>query len=122
LLNREYAKAVDELKTAQRLSNPPDPRILMLLSRVYAKIGKRKEALRMLTEMEEMKKSRYISNFDFALVYAGLDDFDKAFEFLERGFRNHDGNLVYVKADPLLAELRNDPRYFSLASRIGLEP
>jgi len=68
-----------------------------------------------------MSEKRYISNFEYALVYSGLADNDRAFQYLEKGYRARDGNMVYVKADPLFADLRLDPRYHDLARRIGLE-
>jgi Serine/threonine protein kinase len=119
LLRGDYQKAIDELQTADKIED--DARIPMLLSRVYSKMGRRKDALRQLEELKKMAAKQYVSNFDYAIVYAGLGDSDQAFEYLENGFRNHDGNMVYIKADPLLADLRQDPRYFDLARRIGLE-
>jgi tetratricopeptide (TPR) repeat protein len=119
LLRGDYQKALDELDTASKLDD--DPRTLMLRSRVYSKMNRRSDALRMLDEMKTKGNDRYISNFDYALVYSGLGDNDRAFEYLEKGYRAHDGNLVYIKADPLFADLRTDPRYHDLARRIGLE-
>ena len=119
LLRGDYQKALDELDTAAKLDD--DPRTLMLRSRVYSKMNRRSDALRMLDEMKTKGNDRYISNFDYALVYSGLGDNDRAFEYLEKGYRAHDGNLVYIKADPLFADLRTDPRYHDLARRIGLE-
>jgi len=119
LLHGDYQKALDELDTAAKLDD--DPRTLMLRSRVYSKMNRRSDALRMLGEMKAKGNDRYISNFDYALVYSGLGDNDRAFEYLEKGYRAHDGNLVYIKADPLFADLRTDPRYHDLARRIGLE-
>jgi hypothetical protein len=84
-------------------------------------MGRRVEAVRMLDQLKQFSKERYISNFDFALVYTGLGDLDKAFQSLENSLRAHDGNIVYLKADPLLADLRNDPRYFDLIKRVGLD-
>lgn len=120
LLRGDYQKALDQLDVAAKLDED-DPRTLMLRSRVYSKMARRADAVRMLSEMKNKGERRYISNFDYALVYSGLGDNNRAFEFLERGYRAHDGNLVYIKADPLFADLRTDPRYHDLARRIGLE-
>ena len=119
LLRGDYQQALDELDEAARLED--DPRIFMLRSRVYAKMGRRPDALRMLKALKMQDETEYISNFDYAVVYSGLGDNDRAFEYLEKGYRAHDGNLVYVKVDPLFADLRTDPRYIGLARRIGLE-
>jgi len=118
LLKGDYQKALDELQQAAGLSE--DPRIPMLRSRIYSKIGNKAAALQMLGELKRMSKKRYVSNFDFALVYTGLGDHDKAFASLQRSLSAHDGNLVYLKADPLLSDLRGDPRYNDLLAKIGL--
>jgi len=119
LLKGDYAKALDELQQASRLSE--DPRIPMLRSRIYSKMGHKTNALQMLGELRQMSKKRYVSNFDFALTYTGLGDYDDAFACLQRSLSAHDGNLVYLKADPLLADLHRDPRYNELLAKLGLE-
>jgi hypothetical protein len=68
-----------------------------------------------------MSKRRYVSNFDFALIYAGLGDLDNTFASLDKCLVAHDGNIVYLKADPLMADLRGDSRYSELLKKIGLE-
>lgn len=119
LLKGDYTKALDELQLAAGLSE--DPRIPMLRSRIYSKMGRKSDALRMLAELKRMSRKRYVSNFDFALTYTGLGDYDNAFACLQRSLLARDGNLIYLKADPLLADLRNDPRYYELLDKIGLE-
>jgi tetratricopeptide (TPR) repeat protein len=119
LLKGDFEKALDELQRAAVLSE--DPRIPMLRSRVYSKTGQKAKALQMLDELKQMSKRRYVSNFDFALIYTGLGDYDNAFASLGKCLAKHDGNLVYLKADPLLIDLRTDPRYGELLAKIGLD-
>jgi hypothetical protein len=54
------------------------------------------------------------------LVYAGLGEKDKAFEWLERAYRDHSGSVRYLKVEPRLDPLRSDPRFLELMRRIGL--
>jgi len=49
--------------------------------------------------------------YDIAEVHAWCGDRDRAFEWLERAYDQHDLSLSYVKADPLLRNLRDDPRF-----------
>ncbi|MEP7074168.1 MAG: protein kinase [Acidobacteriota bacterium] len=119
LLKGDNQKALDELQQASGLSE--DPRILMLRSRIYSKMGRKANATQALSELQKMSKKRYVSNFDFALTYTGLGDYDNAFASLQKALATHDGNLLYLKADPLLADLRSDPRYYELLTKIGLE-
>ena len=53
-------------------------------------------------------------------VYAWRGEKDKAFEWLNRAFDQHDGGLTFLKADPLLKSLVGDPRYAALMKKLGL--
>jgi len=118
LLKGDHQKALDELEKASGLES--DPRIPMLRSRIFSKMGRRPEALRMLDELKQMQRDRYVSDFHFAIVYTGLGETDLAFASLENAFKAHDANLVYLKVDPLLADLRGDPRFAGMLKRLNL--
>ena len=55
------------------------------LGHAYAISGRREEALKLLSQMEEQfRQGRPIRPTSFAIIYAGLNDRDKAFEWLEK--------------------------------------
>ena len=56
----------------------------------------------------------------FALVYAGLDERDQAFQWLERGYADRILDMTRLKVTPLLDNLRADPRFADLARRISI--
>jgi TolB-like protein len=58
--------------------------------------------------------------YQIAEAYAWQGDRDKAFEWLERAYRQQDGGLSAVKYDPLLDSLRGDPRYHALLRKLNL--
>ena len=58
--------------------------------------------------------------YQIAEIYAWRDEKDKAFEWLERAYRQQDGGLTVIKTDPVLASLRADPRYFALLRKLHL--
>ena len=58
--------------------------------------------------------------YQIAEVYAWRGEKDKAFEWLERSYRQHDGGLTYVSYDRWLASLRADPRYQALLRKLKL--
>jgi serine/threonine-protein kinase len=60
------------------------------------------------------------SAFQIAQAYAWRGDRDRAFEWLERGYREHDGGVGYLKVDPLLRKIRDDPRYTALLRKMKL--
>ena len=45
---------------------------------------------------------------------------DKAFEWLQISFDNHDTGLLSILIDPFMRGLRDDARYHSLIAKIGL--
>jgi eukaryotic-like serine/threonine-protein kinase len=57
-----------------------------------------------------------------ARIYIHLGNKNAALEWLERGFKEQDGSLVYLKAEPDFDPLRADPRFQSLMRRVGLPP
>jgi hypothetical protein len=54
-----------------------------------------------------------------ALVYLGLGDKERAIDELDRGYRDGETNYLFViKVDPLLDDLRGDPRFEALVKTI----
>jgi TolB-like protein/tetratricopeptide (TPR) repeat protein len=60
--------------------------------------------------------------YQVAEVYAWRGEKDKAFEWLERAYRQQDGGLESTKIDPLLASLRSDPRFTVLLRKLNFPP
>ena len=58
--------------------------------------------------------------YQIAEVYAVRGETDKAFEWLQISFDNHDGGTLSLSVDPLLRGLRDDPRYKNLLAKLGL--
>jgi TolB-like protein/Flp pilus assembly protein TadD len=61
------------------------------------------------------------SPYQVAEVYGGRGEADKAFEWLEKTYADRDPGLSYMKMDPNLASIRNDPRWLPLLRKIGLD-
>ena len=53
-------------------------------------------------------------------VYAFRGNLDKAFNWLDRAYKQRDGGLGSLKTDLLLKSLRGDPRYAELLGRMNL--
>ena len=58
--------------------------------------------------------------YQIAEVYAVRGEADKAFEWLQLSFDNHDTGTLSLLIDPLLRDLRTDPRYKILLTKLGL--
>ena len=117
-LQGKYEEAIQSFHKAKELSGDY-PLSLAALSYSLAVSGGKAEAVELLHKLEEISKSRYVPALYFALIYMGLGDNDQAFHWIERGFEEHSGYLLYFKVDPKVDRLRSDPRFKEILRKIG---
>jgi TolB-like protein/Flp pilus assembly protein TadD len=89
------------------------------LGYAYGRAGMRAEAQALVEDLEEQSKQRYISTYYFVIIHLGLGEREQVFAWLERAFEERAGFLAYLKVEPMLDPLRDDPRFASLLRRIG---
>ena len=80
--------------------------------------GQRKEADAALADLIAHAREGFA--YQIAQVYAVRGEADKAFEWLQISFDDHDGGTLSLSVDPLLRGLRDDPRYKNLLAKLGL--
>lgn len=90
------------------------------LGSAYAGIGKTGEARRILRELEEETKTRYVPPCVIAALYVRLGDKEQAFVWLERAYQERDVLLMTLSIEPHLDPLRSDVRFQDLVRRVGL--
>lgn len=115
-----YEQAIKDYRDALELS-PGNSNILAALGHVYASSGNISAAHKTLDTLFVWNKKEPVSPFFFALVYAGLNDKEKALEWLQKAYEEKSGSVRYLKMEPRLQNLRNEPRYTALMKKIGLE-
>jgi TolB-like protein/Tfp pilus assembly protein PilF len=113
----ETGKALEHLREAVRLS-PDHSKIVAALGYGYAVTGDREEARKTLERLEEMSRTQWVPPYDVAMVYAGLNDKDAAFEWLDRALEERDIWLGWVKAEAGFENIRDDPRFEDLLRRM----
>jgi TolB-like protein len=93
---------------------------LSLLGRALAEhsMGHAAESQRALEGL--IKNYAHGLGYQIAQVYAWRGEPGKAFEWLERAYRQHDGGMTYLTYDHFFSGLRKDPRYKALASKLHL--
>jgi len=111
------ALALASLEEATRYSKSLN--LQASLAHAQALFGQRAQARGTLKVLEERSRTSYVPSYYFALVYTGLGEEDRAFEWLERAYQERSTVLAYLRLDPRLAPLRSDPRYSDLVRRIG---
>jgi hypothetical protein len=58
--------------------------------------------------------------FQMALVYIGLEDWDRAFEWLGKAVEARSWEIPLLKVDPAFDRLRADARFPDLLAHVGL--
>jgi TolB-like protein/Tfp pilus assembly protein PilF len=93
---------------------------LALLGYAHARSGERDKSLQMIDKLEASSKQSFVPAFFVALVYAGLEDKDQAFTWLEKAREERFNRLAYLKIDALWDPIRSDPRFADLLRRVGI--
>ena len=91
------------------------------LSYTYAMSGNRQAALKVLADLTELSKQRYVSPYDLALIHVALDEKEDAFRCLEKGYDECAEWMIFTNADPRLDPLREDERFSDLLARLGFD-
>ena len=86
-----------------------------------AKFGKQTEARAALEELLKLSATRYVPPYHIALVYNGLDEREETLAWLERGYKERDPKMVFLKVEPKWNNLRSEPRFIDLMKRIRLQ-
>jgi tetratricopeptide (TPR) repeat protein len=115
-----YSAAIPELEKAVALSHS-SPRATAELGLAHALNGNKAEALRLVRDLTERSKQRYVSPFDVALIYAGLRD-PQTWDWLQKAERDRSPSLNFLVLSPAFASIRTDPRFSALVRHIGLTP
>jgi tetratricopeptide (TPR) repeat protein len=66
------------------------------------------------------RQTGYVPPFLIARLYANLGDKEKAFEWLNTGYREHDFLLRLLNTTFEMDNLRSDPRFAELVRKVGL--
>jgi TolB-like protein/Tfp pilus assembly protein PilF len=113
----DLSQSVAKLERACAISKAPH--FSALLGRAYAISGMRAKALDILNQLLNLSQQRYVSSFDFAVIYAGLGDLAATFRQLEEAYQGRVFRIIELTL-PMFDNLRSDRRWKSLVSRIGL--
>ncbi len=115
----EFDEAIKEAKRASETQGPHSFAKLGLAS-IYARAGKREQAVKLLEEIQSDTFGDYKSPTLVAMVKFGLGENDEAFSWLERAYQEHDLGLLYFREFPWCSEYRSDPRWLVIERKMGL--
>ena len=119
-----YDQAVSEYQDALRLSGCA-PEKIVAYGQAYASggwEGAMQWTLEHLGEESAGLHAPLPALLRVAAMYAMLGEEDKAFERLEKGYKDRNSGLPFLDVSPDLDPLRDDPRFDDLLRRVGFEP
>jgi serine/threonine-protein kinase len=90
------------------------------LGRVAVARGRLTEARGILDGLYAESREHYVSPVAFVMMHAGLNQADRAFEWLDRALDDRRGWLAYLRVEPLVDPIRGDPRFGRLLEKMRL--
>jgi len=119
-LNRQFSEAAAALQQARLLSNHSGL-MVACLGGIFASWGKQEEARKILRELEEMGRRKYVSQVFVSAIFAGLGERDEALARLERAYDERCTWLPRsLAADARFDSLRVEARFQDLTRRVGI--
>lgn len=112
--------AVAALERAHELSGGM-PFTLGFLALVCGRTGRGDDARRLLDRATKLATTSYVPASTFALGFIGVEDWDAAFEWMDKAIETRDPIIMPVKTFPFLDPVRGDARYQALLHKMHLD-
>ncbi len=112
-------EAIAEFKLALK-SSPDNTTALTALGHAQGMAGKKSDAEKVISRLRELSKQQYVSPYQTAVVYAGLDERQLALDWLEKSREERFNWLPFVQIDPVFKNLRSESRFLELSKSLGL--
>ena len=99
---------------------------LSSLGHAYAAAGQTEKALECADKIKlrEQQEPGVLLHMDFAFLYSGMKEFDKAFQYLNKTYEQRMGiaclGMIFCIRYPMLKELKSDHRFTELLQKMGL--
>ncbi len=78
--------------------------------------GGKEEAAKILPEL----KTEPVSKYSLAIVENALGNRDRAFDLLNQDLKTDSVDLLSIKIDPMLDNMRDDPRFAEFEKKLNL--
>ena len=120
VLQKSYKQGLGELQKAASLSGD-SPVYIAQVGVGRALAGEKKEALRIIRELQDISTKRYVSPYGIAQIYAALNDKEQTYKWLETAYRDRAVWMSYLAVDPVFDSIRSEARFQNLLHRVGLD-
>lgn len=112
-----FAEALNEFSYLRMMYNSE---VMEAAKEAYANSGYRGAMRRAAERMAEQSKDRYVPPMHIAMLYAHAEENDRALDWLERAYEEHDPKLISVGVEPDWESLHSSPRFQQLLRRFSL--
>jgi TolB-like protein/DNA-binding winged helix-turn-helix (wHTH) protein/Flp pilus assembly protein TadD len=92
------------------------------LAHAFALSGRQRLARRILAEITAPLDRRLFPAVEVAATYAALGERNQALKWLERGYQERQGDMVFLRVNPDFDRLGSDPRFKELLRRMNFPP
>ena len=99
-----------------------EPVVVANLAWVYGLAGRKHDAQKLIDELNEVARHRYVAPALFMNAYLGLGYKETALTWMERGIEEHDPGLIGSRVYPILDPLHSEPRFQALVRRMNFPP
>ena len=114
----KHKEAVAEREKFLSLSGGPE--LAASVEEDFKKSGYKGVLQSWLDGLTELSKHSYVSSYSIAESYMRVGEKQKAFEWLDKAYEEHDSGLVSVAVEPMFEPIRSDPRFKEIVSRMKL--
>jgi tetratricopeptide (TPR) repeat protein len=113
-----YREAIAECRKARELND--DSFLKGYHALVLARSGQREEATKLLNQLKQESAQNYVTSYAIALAHIGLNEKEQAFVWLEKEVAERGYWAGVYAVDPVLDDLRSDPRFKEMLKRLNL--
>jgi hypothetical protein len=93
---------------------------LATLGLVLGRAGKHDAARAVLADLERRAAEDYVSPVAFATIHLGLGEWGRAVPWMERAYDDRRGWMAYLRVNPILDGVQNEPEFQELVRRMRL--
>lgn len=113
----DHERAVELAERGAEIDGSPVA--LIMLAQTYGYAGKTEKVVPLLEKAASA--GTYTCPYESAAAYLSLDDKERAISLLNDAVEKRSNCLIFLRNDPRMKVLRDDPRYGVLLTRVGLD-
>jgi tetratricopeptide (TPR) repeat protein len=110
--------ALSELETAASSSLHDWQPVIAAHGHIAGVCGQPSHALEDVRRFDDIARSRFVTSYGYALIYAGLRQNEQALNWLRKAVEERSHWLVWIRVDPRFTLLRGDPQFQQIVQAV----